>query len=306
MINDHITESPQTCWERTDLVNVPDILKYSDTLDSATGIHFYQNNIGILIALIPYGFFNSAEALYQDYYHKPESLYLTQYAAAVQALNRQPAVCSPLADFEWIMPVLSAPFQVTPNDCCVPQAIKESREYVSLIDCSFIYTASRMISEFTNSICQQTSLSKYQRWQLAYYQRAIQSVEYPTYYLTNQKEITLYDQFYDVWKIDDSMKIIVSNINQTVALFTFISNYENNADNELFSSFLTFFGIVVGLEAIYNLFSVLFNETGYYFKLTFIVLIIGIVLIFLLAFIRKAFHHFQDKQEFLKKTGRKR
>lgn len=71
------------------------------------------------------------------------------------------------------------------------------------------------------------------------------------------------------------------------------------ADN---STFLTFFGIIVGLEAIYNLISALFSDLGDAFRYSIIIIIALTAIVFAYVFAKKAIHRFQEKREFNKKT----
>ena len=300
VISDCINETSGGCWRRPDLVSVPSVLQYEDVHDTETDIHFYANNIGIIIALIPYGRFDSAENMLKDFYSPNSQKYKKQYAIAVSRINKR--FRANIKDYDWVMPLMIGNFEVHQNYCKLESVCSETREFVGLIDCSIIYTITHLVSSFLDTVCKQKTLSKYKRWQLIYYQRILQMIRTPNTFLINKTEIDIYTKLYDVWRIDESLKVNAENTTDAVALFTFVSNAETNEDNALFSYFLTFFGIVVGLEAIYNLFTVLFKNITYTFRLIFIVLLAIIVLIFAVVFIKTVIRRLMDKREFAHKT----
>ena len=300
-INDHVIPSEESCWKRSDLVNVPDILKYSQTIQEETAIRFYVNNSGALVALIPYGEFNSFDEMKSDYYSEaPDSVYSTVYGSAVTNVNK--LYQSKLADFDWVMPVLEGDLQIQENFCIIPGIGTDSKAFVSLIDCSIIYTSIRQISDFVHFICNKKKLTKYQCWQLAYYQMSVQTIEKPQFFLTNKEEMAIYSELYKKWQIEDQISALINNMNQAITLFSFLSNYEENKDNDLFSSFLTFFGIVVGLEAIYNLLTALFTNVNKWFKIVFVSIIAIVVIAFGVIFAQKAIKKHIEKTEFRRKT----
>ena len=134
---------------------------------------------------------------------------------------------------------------------------------------------------------------------------SVQTIENPKIFLTNKEEISICSELYQKWQIEDNITALINNTNQAVALFSFLSNYEDNEENDLFSSFLTFFGIVVGLEAIYNLFAALFENIGLWFRVTFVSIIAAIVVLFGIIFARKAIKKLIEKREFMQKTSSK-
>ena len=300
-INDHIIPAEESCWKRSDLVNVPDIIKYTQTIQEGSAIHFYVNNIGALVALIPYGKFNSFNEMNSDYYSEaPDSLYSSVYGGAVTNVNHLYQL--KLTDFDWVMPVMEGDLQLQENFCIIPGIGTDSKAFVSLIDCSIIYTSIRQISDFVHFICNKKKLTKYQRWQLAYYQMSVQTIENPKVFLTNKEETAICSELYKKWQIEDNITALINNTNQAVTLFSFLSNYEENEENDLFSSFLTFFGIVVGLEAIYNLFAALFTNVNQWFKIIFVSIIAIVVIAFGAIFAQKAIKKHIEKTEFRRKT----
>jgi len=300
-INDHIIPAEESCWKRSDLVNVPDIIKYTQTIQEGSAIHFYVNNIGALVALIPYGKFNSFDEMNSDYYSEaPDSLYSSVYGGAVTNVNHLYQL--KLTDFDWVMPVMEGDLQLQENFCIIPGIGTDSKAFVSLIDCSIIYTSIRQISDFVHFICNKKKLTKYQRWQLAYYQMSVQTIENPKVFLTNKEETAICSELYKKWQIEDNITALINNTNQAVTLFSFLSNYEENEENDLFSSFLTFFGIVVGLEAIYNLFAALFTNVNQWFKIIFVSIIAIVVIAFGAIFAQKAIKKHIEKTEFRRKT----
>ena len=300
-INDHIIPAEESCWKRSDLVNVPDIIKYTQTIQEESAIHFYVNNIGALVALIPYGKFNSFDEMNSDYYSEaPDSLYSSVYGGAVTNVNHLYQL--KLTDFDWVMPVMEGDLQLQENFCIIPGIGTDSKAFVSLIDCSIIYTSIRQISDFVHFICNKKKLTKYQRWQLAYYQMSVQTIENPKVFLTNKEETAICSELYKKWQIEDNITALINNTNQAVTLFSFLSNYEENEENDLFSSFLTFFGIVVGLEAIYNLFAALFTNVNQWFKIIFVSIIAIVVIAFGAIFAQKAIKKHIEKTEFRRKT----
>ena len=76
----------------------------------------------------------------------------------------------------------------------------------------------------------------------------------------------------------------------------------------MFSSFLTFFGIIVGLEAIYNLLVAIFSDAAHLdiFKIVFSVIIVLAVVIFGVILFRGIRKKYYENKEFKEKTGRKR
>lgn len=304
-IEDHILSPEESCWTRSDLVNVPDIIKYSKNILDSSGIHIYENNIGVLVALIPYAKFASVEEMNRDYYDGgPDSLYNSIYSNSLELVNN--LYQTKLNDYDWVMPVLEGTLDLHENYCIVPGVGTDCKAFVSLIDCSIIYTSIRQISDFVHFICNKKKLTKYQRWKLAYYQMSVQTIETPKVFLTNKDEIEIYGELYHKWQIEDNIKAVISNTTQAVTLFSFLSNYEENEDNDLFSSFLTFFGIVVGLEAIYNLFAALFDNVNQYFKVVFLAIIIIVFASFGYVFVQKAAKKHIEKNEFKKKTRNNR
>ncbi len=303
-VNDNIVDPVESCWKRPDLVNVPDILKYTEDKYENDRIRLYKNNIGIVIVMIRYADFENIDDMNADYYEeKTDSTYSQCYDSAITLIN-QKNFANKIVDLDWVIPVLEGEFDVQESICTIPHIGEDCKEYVSLIDNSFIYTSIRHISDFVHYICNRKKLTKYQRWQLAYYQMAVQTIESPKVFLTNKDEIEMSIRFYDCWQINDNIRAVINNTNQAVTLFTFLSNCEENDEDDLFSSFLTFFGIVVGLEAIYNLFLALFNDLNQWFKIVFVTLIAITVLIFGCIFVQKVFKKTMENREFKRKTKR--
>ncbi len=200
------------------------------------------------------------------------------------------------------MPVMEGSSEIGQNFCCVMEAENDNKEFVSLIDCSMIYSSVMLISDFMHLICDKKSLTRYERWQLAYYQRVLQTIESPAIFLTNNEEIGYFNEFYHVWDIADAIKGTLGNANQTIELFSFISNYEKNENGELFSNFLTFFGIIVGLEAIYNLLTALFANLSHIFNPIFIAAICLTVVAYTCILVKTAMKRIRQGREFRKKT----
>ncbi len=307
-INNNIYPPNESCWKHPDLVNVPDILRYTQKIDENSGAHIYENGIGVVIVLMPYAHFDSYEKLSEDYYREGETIYSRQYENAVRLVNTLGLSEDNVADFDWVMPVMEGSRDFQENYCRLSGIGTDSKEYVGLIDCAMIYTSVRHMANFVRYICNQKRLTKYQRWQLAYYQMAMEAIEAPKVYLTNKDEIVIYTELYECWRIKDNIEVLINNTNQTVSLFSFLSNSENNEDNSLFSSFLTFFGIIVGLEAIYNLFVAIFSDASHLivFKIVFSIIIALTVVIFGIILFRKLRKKYRENKEFKNKTGRKR
>ena len=307
-ISNNIYPPKESCWKHPDLVNVPDILRYTRDVDEKSGAQIYENGIGVVVVLMPYAYFDCYEKLSEDYYKDYESIYSQQYATAVSIINRIALPENQITDFDWVMPIMEGERDFQEDYCCLSGIGTDSKEFVGLIDCSIIYTSFRHMANFVRDICNQKKLTKFQRWQLAYYQMAMQAIEAPKVYLTNKEEITIYTKLYECWRIKDNMEVLINNTNQAVSLFSFLSSSESSEDNSLFSSFLTFFGIIVGLEAIYNLLIAIFSDAAHLdvFKIVFSVFIVLAVVIFgviLFRGIRKKYH---ENKEFKEKTGRKR
>ena len=304
VVSDHITEVRNSCWKRPDLMQIPEILLYEHTHLKKERIHIFENNVGVLIMLIPYDSFTSQTAMEDDYYgDSSKSKYAICYREAIAALKKH--TLHNFADFDWVMPIMEGSTEINQNYCKISGIDGENKDFVSLIDCSMVYSSVKLVSDFMHTICNVKSLTKYQRWQLAYYQRIIQTIEKPNVFLTNKEEIGYYEQYYSLWGINDSIKLVLSNAGQTISLFSFISNYENNEDNDLFSSFLTFFGIIVGLEAIYNLLTALFTKLGQVFNIAFIILIAISIVSFGVIFAKKAVRRYIEKREFKQKTKKR-
>ena len=308
-INNNIYSPKESCWKHPDLVNVPDILRYTREVDEESRAQIYENGIGVVVVLMPYAYFDCYEKLSEDYYkEEDESIYSHQYAMAISIINRIALPEERIKDFDWVMPIMEGERDFQEDYCCLSGIGTDSKEFVGLIDCSIIYTSVRHMANFIRDICTQKKLTKFQRWQLAYYQMAMQAIEAPKVYLTNKEEITIYTKLYECWRIKDNMEVLINNTNQAVSLFSFLSSSESSEDNSLFSSFLTFFGIIVGLEAIYNLLVAIFSDAAHLdiFKIVFSVIIVLAVVIFgviLFRGIRKKYH---ENKEFKEKTGRKR
>ncbi len=298
-INDHIVGATDPCWKRPDLINIPEILRYQCGVTNEAQI--YNNNIGIVVLILPYGQFDSKEEMDRDYRSHGESLYSSVYQKAVFLLNKQfPEYTK--EEFDWVMPVVEGSSEIGQDYCCVKEAGKENKEFVSLVDCSMIYSSVMLISDFMHLICDKKSLTRYERWQLAYYQRILQTIESPAIFLTNNEEIGYFNEFYRVWDIADAIKGTLGNANQTIELFSFISNYEKNENGEIFSSFLTFFGIVVGLEAIYNLLTALFPDLSHIFNPIFIAAIVLTIIVYACILIKITSKRVRQNREFRKKT----
>ncbi len=303
-VNDNIVDPVESCWKRQDLVNVPDILKYTENKYENDSIRVYENNVGVVIMMIRYADFEKVEDMNEDYYgDQSDSIYSRCYNSAVTLIN-QNHTANKIVDLDWVIPVLEGDFDVQESICTIPHIGEDCKEYVSLIDSSVIYTSIRHISDFVHYICNRKKLTKYQRWQLAYYQMAVQTIESPKVFLTNKDEIEMSIRFYECWQINDNIRAVINNTNQAVTLFTFLSNCEENDEDDLFSSFLTFFGIVVGLEAIYNLFFALFTDLNQWFKIVFVALIAITVFIFGGVFAHKVVKKAMENREFKRKTKR--
>lgn len=307
-VNDNIYSAKEPCWQHPDLVNVPDILRYTQTVDEESGAFIFENGIGVVVVLMPYSYFDSYETLKKDYYSSEDAtVYLRQYSAAVELVNRRALSEEKVLDFNWVMPIMEGPRDFKEEYCCLSGIGTNSKEFVGLIDCSMIYTSVRHMANFIRYICNQKKLTKYQRWQLAYYQMAMQAIELPKVYLTNKDEIDIYTKLYECWRIKENIEVLIDNTNQAISLFSFLSSNESNEDNSLFSSFLTFFGIIVGLEAIFNLLVAIFGDATHMgvFKIIFSVIIVIAVAVFGYIFFREIRKKHRESREFKEKTGKK-
>ena len=159
-----------------------------------------------------------------------------------------------------------------------------------------------MISGFVSNLCKKQRLTKYEQYQLAYYQTILQSIEKPTCFLTNKREIEIYQQLYALWGIAANIENTSGNLKQAVLLFSFLSNYKITSEQDLFSSFLTFFGIIVGLEAIYNLTVSLFQKNTSLFNQLFIVLVLIVIAVYSCVLIRKTIKKHRENVVFRNKT----
>jgi len=302
MTDDHITPEIEPCWARKDLVDVPAMIQYSDTYIPDSNVHIYANNVGCNVTLIPYGEFSSHEEMEQDYYSKnTDNLYTKAYQTSVFAASDY--IGHLLKDLDWVMPILQGPLKIEENYCYIQDLQEENKELVSLIDCSMIYSSVKMISSFISKLCEKRYLSKYEQYQLAYYQMILQAVEKPSCFLTNKTEIEIYTKIYETWSIAATIENATGNAKQAVMLFSFLSDYQSAHENELFSSFLTFFGIVVGLEAIYNLAVALIGGVSARFNTGFIIAIACILSAYSIVFSRKAWKKHLENREFQKKTS---
>lgn len=299
--DDHIIPELKSCWERKDLIDVPSIIQYSDSYISSSDIHIFANNVGCKAVLIPYGEFGTYEEMEQDYYSEFScNLYNKVYQSLISTLSCH--IGRSLKDLDWVMPVLQGPLRIEKNCCYIEDLHNENKELVSLIDCSIIYSTVKMISSFISNLCEKRYLSKYEQYQLAYYQMILQGVENPECFLTNKTEIEIYMKIYEMWSIDKTIENAIGNAKQTVMLFSFLADHQSAHENELFSSFLTFFGIVVGLEAIYNLAVALFGGISTSFNAGFIIAIICIISVYSIIFCKKAWSKHLENREFRIKT----
>ena len=298
--DDHIVPEMPSCWKRQDLMDVPTILAYSDTLDAESGAHISANNMGGKVVLIPYGEFESHEAVFADY-NSGGAVYTSAYEAAVEALSSY--IGRSLKDLDWVMPVMEGALNIQQNFCYIPDMVNENKALVGLIDCSMIYSSVGMISAFVRKMCAKKELSKYEQYQLAYYQSALQSIEKPDCYLLNKEEINVVTEIYGVWSISGAIENASSNTKQAITLFSFLSNYQADHENELMSSFLTFFGIIVGFEASYNIITVMIGGQNAIFDIIFSIAIVLILLVYMVLFCRKLINRRNEHREFTQKTS---
>lgn len=248
--DDHILPAYQSCWSREDLVDVPSMIQYRVDGDPKM-LRVFSNNVGCRVVLIPYGCFETLDAMMTAYHGNTESGYHKAYAQALKQVEEVSGTT--LTELDWIMPVVKGNLHIEADFCSVPDLEQEKKELVSLIDCCMIYSTVKMISVFISSLCSRKRLTRFEQYQLAYYHMILQEIENPGSFLTNKTEIEIYNEIYEKWNLNRSIEIAVGNARQAVELFSFLSEYKTRNNSELSSSFLTLFGIVVGLEAIYNL-----------------------------------------------------
>lgn len=300
--DDHITPEVESCWSRKDLMDVPAMIQYTDDYVPELDMHIYTNNVGCCVILIPYGAFSSREEMQNDYYGNDRTgRYNSAYQNALGAINERRL--HHLRDLDWIMPVMEGTLKIEENYCYIQDLTTENKELVSLIDCGMIYSGVKMISSFIGRLCEKRQLSKYEQYQLAYYQMILQGIEKPGCFLTNKTEISIFQEIYETWNISAAIENATGNARQAVMLYSFLSEYQSAHENELFSSFLTFFGLVVGLEAIYNLLVALIGTASPLFNMGFIVVIICIFSIYLVAFIKKIRKKYLENRIFQEKTS---
>lgn len=298
--NDHIVPERNYCWQREDLVSIPAMIQYEKFEDEASGMIIFMNNIGCNIVMFPYGLFDSPDSMLKDYYGEGKTAYQAAYKCM---LNTFFGITNfRIKDFDWVMPLFEGKQQFNVNYCSIPNVLTENKDLISILDCSFIYSCTKFISSFVSAFNDKKLLSKYEQYQLAYYQSSVQSIEKPECFLTNAEEIGIYKKLYLTWGISLSIENAKDNISQAVMMFSFLSNYKETHNQNLFSSFLTFFGIVVGLEAIYNLAVALMGGATKSFNLIYLCMIGVIILIYLVVFTRKTLYHLAEGKEFKIKT----
>lgn len=310
MIDDNIFPERTSCWKREDLVNVPSIIQYDCEIDSEHNIQYYRNHMGCHVLLVPYGEFNSLAELKVDYRGSEKRQYLSAYTKMRDKIA-QVNKCS-IEETNWVMPVVAGDItdasDVFEEGEYAPikdgfQNEQESKELYCLIDAAFLYTTIQYIDTFVGGLGQKVSLSKYEQYQLSYYYSALQAVEKPENYLVNQEELRITKSYYDKWGISTIIEHTTNNIEQMMNILSFLSSYQTTYNGEITSGFLTCFGIVTGLEAIYSLLSSLLEVPSIILNRFFKVLIAVIIILFLIYFFRKMLHRAKQIQEFRRKTG---
>ncbi len=309
MIGDNIFPERTSCWKRKDLVSVPSIIQYDCEIDSEHNIQCYRNHLGCHVLLVPYGEFNSMAELKVNY-RGQQSEYLNTYKKMLDKIV-QVSGCS-IEETKWVMPVVAGDITGASDVFEEGEYVhikdgiqneQESKELYCLIDAAFLYTTVQYIDTFVGGLGQKASLSKYEQYQLSYYYSAIQAVEKPENYLVNQEELRITKSYYDKWGIGTIIEHTTNNIEQMMNILSFLSSYQSTYNGEITSGFLTCFGIVTGLEAIYSLLSSLLEVPSVILNRFFKVLIAVIIILFLVYFFRKMLHRAKQIQEFRRKTG---
>lgn len=237
------------CWKRKDLVECPEVLKYSREIEGNT--IFYINNMQCCVFVTKYGVFSNKEEMELDYNSEAEnSIYQKSYDELLDNIKKKYNVSN--IEVSWVMPLISG----NTNDFrsslieISSRVDEESLEYVTVIDCSMIYQAINVMSNFYKNLSTKEELDRFEQYQLSFYVQMINILKNPAYYLTNSKEIELYEKLYKEWELTEQINVVSELSEKTIQLFSFLATYKKKNKINLVEFFLPYISFVLSYNSI--------------------------------------------------------
>lgn len=237
------------CWKRKDLVECPEILKYTREIEGNT--IFYINNMQCCVFVTKYGDFSCKEEMQKDYDSDAEnSIYQSCYNELLENIKKKYNAVK--VDVSWIMPFIAkGTLQISSSFVEVASGVdEETLEYVALIDCSMIYQVINVMSNFYKNLSTKEELDRFEQYQLSFFVQTINLLKNPAYYLTNSKEIELYEKLYQEWELTDQINIVSELSEKTMQLFSFLATYKKKNKINLVEFFLPYISFVLSYNSI--------------------------------------------------------
>ena len=239
----------RSCWQRKDLVDCPEILKYSAERDG--DITYYLNGMQCCVFVMKYGDFASKEDMLQDYeYEEGENTYQKCYENLLVSIEKKFQVA--VEDVSWIMPLIvgdTVRFNSSHLEIKSPVG-EESVDYVAVIDCAMIYQAINDIAAFFRGLSAKEDLDRFEQYQLSYYVQTINIIKNPAYYLVNSKEIKMYEELYQAWELKEQIAVVSELSEKTIELFSFLATYKKKNKIHIVEFFVPYISFVLSYNSI--------------------------------------------------------
>lgn len=237
------------CWERKNLVECPEILKYTKKNDG--NIIYYLNNMQCCVFIMKYGEFSSTTDMKEDYNSESEdSIYRKCYLEILKSINNKFHVS--MDDVSWIMPLVTQDV-IQIGESCIhieSEVDAEKLDYVTMIDCAMIYQSIYNMSVYFRSLSSKEDLDRFEQYQLSFYIQTINLIKNPVYFLTNSEEIKLYEEFYKNWKLTEQIDVVSELAEKTIELFSFLATYKKKNKVNVVEFFIPYISLVLSYNSI--------------------------------------------------------
>ena len=275
-INDKIV-SIENEIERDNLVKIPELLKYT-RCQYDQDIYFFINSIGVCICIWKYHDFDKKEEMEEDYckassIHKDGSKYTKAYEHCIVAVKDKYKL--EIEDLDWVMPIVVGEENCIGSDFAYIKTldyiigtnknIDKNKDINSLmlLDASSIYQSMMTIGEFFTRDIKPNGLLEYKLYQMSYYLHELLRIESPEYFLTNQKEKEIMREYYEKWRIQSQMEIVIKMAKQSMDIYNFVSTNKTDFKTSISTIFMGFLSFILMCDPIRELLELILPRFTY-------------------------------------------
>lgn len=253
-VNDKIIKI-EPCYSRENLVYCPDIISYYVVESSVLKdkkIKYYINSFGTCFFICDYSKIDNLtdNADIERDYNFENKIYDILYLAIIKNINEKFKLS--IEDVDWVMLAKQGALNIT-NDFIILD-FEDKVQLYALIDCSLISEFITNAGKFFKNISLKESLTRFEQYQILTYTHTIASISFPSYFLTNSKEIDIYNKYYDAWNLHENIEIINKVADKSIAMFKFLSGYKDENRKSLINLLVSYISISLSYDPVIEFF----------------------------------------------------